>query len=161
VHLDIELAGALRDERRAELARELSMDLSHIDGVAARPATRSGEPGVRSGAEIPVLGQIALALISSGAVVALVECLKAYVQRERRLVVRMKRKDGAHFELEAERLKAPEVERTLAALREFFRDVPDAQTNDRSTEAKELDSSETATHASPSPRPEETPEGGT
>jgi len=122
--IQLELLGNLREERRAELARELTRELARLDGVSAAPAAERAPARVRSGAEVPLLGQIALGLISSGAVLSLVKCLRVYLEREPRLHFRMKRKDGAKFELDAQHLSQDQLERTLAAFREFMRDAP-------------------------------------
>jgi hypothetical protein len=63
-----------------------------------------GAPGDTVG-----IGQIALSFFSSGAAVALVECLKAYFMRERSLVARVKRPDGTEIEISSKNIGTPEI----------------------------------------------------
>jgi hypothetical protein len=106
------LAANISDERLSTVARELARDLIRA-GIEARPveaATARGERG-----DPVTLGALALALITSKAVTALIECLKAYFARERTLIVKIKRPDGTVIEVNAKNVDDPVIEQRLYA----------------------------------------------
>jgi hypothetical protein len=85
-------------ERLAALTRDFTRDLSRAGmspslNVEAPPSGARGDP--------ITLGQITLGLVTSGAVVALIECVKAYLTRERSLVVKITKPDGTVLEVNA------------------------------------------------------------
>jgi hypothetical protein len=110
--LELELSAKLPDARLATLTRDLGRDLSR-EGVKARAVEASTLPGERG--EPITLGVLTLALVTSGAVKALIGCLKAYVSREPALIIKIKRKDGMQVEVNARNVDAPDVRAALEA----------------------------------------------
>jgi hypothetical protein len=104
------LAANTSDARLLGIVRDLSRELSRI-GIKAEEIhgpTAAGERG-----DPLVLAQLALGLVTSGAVTALIDCLKAYIGRESTLIVRLKRQDGAEVEVAAKNVADPAWERAL------------------------------------------------
>jgi len=61
-------------------------------------------------------GAIALGLITSGTIKALIECFTAYLSRERSLTIKFATKDGAQIEVNARNVGTPEVQAALEAV---------------------------------------------
>jgi len=110
--LTVSLSANLPDARLARLTRDLERDLSRA-GVQARPVEAPSVPGERG--EPITLGVIALALITHGAVTALIQCFKAYLSREPALTIRLTRPDGTRVEVNARNVDAPAVRQALEA----------------------------------------------
>ena len=110
--LTVSLSANLPDARLARLTRDLERDLSRA-GVQARPVEAPSVPGERG--EPITLGVIALALITHGAVTALIQCFKAYLSREPALTIKFTRPDGAQVEVNARNVDAPAVRQALEA----------------------------------------------
>jgi len=64
------------------------------------------------------VGLIVMALIKSGAAVALLNCLKALFLREKKLKIKVTTKDGRTVELDATNVDSEAVRQQLAALEE-------------------------------------------
>jgi hypothetical protein len=96
--LIVSLSADLPDARLAQLTRNLERDLSRA-GIQARPIETPSVPGERG--EPITLGVLTLALISHGAVTALIQCFKAYLSRERALTIRLTRPDGTQVKVDA------------------------------------------------------------
>ncbi len=105
-------------EQLSNLARELAADLRREADLEAQEVSRPPEPGER-GAEVGLLGQLALTFLSAGAATALINCLRAYIQRDHTLRFKLKRPDGSELELEGKHLQADKLEETLRALERF------------------------------------------
>jgi hypothetical protein len=97
----VSLSGELSPERLASLTRDLNRNLSRA-GVPASLVAQPPSAGERGDAV--TIGQIALGLISGGALTAVIECLKAYFVRERTLVVKLTRPDGQQIEVNAKNI---------------------------------------------------------
>jgi Effector Associated Constant Component 1 len=106
----LKLAANTSDARLADLTRDLVRDLTRI-GIEASTVEGTTAPNERGDAVM--LGQIALGLVTGGAVTALIECLKAYIARERTLAVRVKRADGSEVEISAKNASDPALEQAL------------------------------------------------
>lgn len=76
----------LPESRFTRIARDLERDLAR-SGIRTQPASAAKIPGERG--EPVTVGVLILALISHGAVNALIECLKAYLQREKHLKIKL------------------------------------------------------------------------
>jgi hypothetical protein len=100
------------DVRLAQLTRELERDLSRA-GIRAQSIELLPVPGERG--EPVTLGVLALALITHGAVTALIECFKAYLSRERTLAIKLTRPDGTQVEVTAHNVDTPAVRVALEA----------------------------------------------
>src|SRR5689334_11797928 len=98
VSLTLRLSANIPDARLAQLTRDLERDLSRA-GIQARPVEAPPVPGERG--EPVTLGVLALALITSGAITAIIECFKAYLSRERALTIKLMRADGTQVEVTA------------------------------------------------------------
>jgi hypothetical protein len=110
--LTLNLIANIPDERLAQLTRDLERDLSRT-GVQARPV--EAPPAEREKGEPITLGVLVLALITSGAITAVIECFKAYLSRERTLTIRLMRADGTQIEVTGRNVDAPAVRATLEA----------------------------------------------
>lgn len=108
--LTLRLTADLADERIAQLTRDLERDLSRA-GIRARTVETPPIPGERG--EPITLGVLALAFITGGSVKAMIECLKAYLSRERTLNITLTRADGARVEVTAHNVDTPAVRETL------------------------------------------------
>jgi membrane-associated two-gene conflict system component 1 (EACC1) len=105
-------AAALSDTRVARLTRDLERDLIR-GGIKARSLETS--PALGEKGEPVTLGVLAVALISSGAVKALVECMKAYLSREPSLVIKLRNSNGIQAEINARNVASTDVLRALEA----------------------------------------------
>lgn len=108
--LTLTLQADLPGVRLAELTRDLSRDLSRI-GISAVPADARPEPGDRGGAVS--VGEIIIALITSGAIKAAIDCLRAYLVRERSLALQLSFPNGRRLAITAKNLGTPEVVEAL------------------------------------------------
>ena len=75
------LVADMSDLRLANLVRDLGRDLTRA-GIEARAVQGATTPGERGDAAM--LGQLALGLVTSGTIAALIGCLKAYISRSAR-----------------------------------------------------------------------------
>lgn len=104
--------GNVPDRRLATLTRDLGRDLSRA-GIAATPVEAPTTTGDRG--EAVTLGALALALVSSGAVTAMIECFKAYLTRERSLSISIANKDGTTIQVTSKNIDTSAVQEALAA----------------------------------------------
>jgi hypothetical protein len=106
------VAASTADARLNRIARDLARDLTRV-GIEAREV--DGATAVGDRGDLFVLGQLSIGLVTSGAVTALIECLKAYIARERTLTVRVRRTDGSEVEVSARNVSDSASERALRA----------------------------------------------
>ena len=59
---------------------------------------------------------LALALVSSGTVKAIIECFKAYLSREHSLTIKVKDTGGAQIEVTARNVDTPALHKALEAV---------------------------------------------
>lgn len=111
--LTLTLQSNASPERLMAITRDLSRDLSRVGAPATLPLDTSS-PGTRG--DVATIGQIGLALITSGVVTALIECFKTYLARERSLVIKIAKPDGSLFEVNATNVDAAATQQVLAAL---------------------------------------------
>jgi hypothetical protein len=111
-NLLLNFSAALPDARIAQITREMSRDLARA-GISAKPIEVAVEPGERG--DVVLLGQLALGLVSSGAVTALIQCLKAYLSRERSLAIKLARSDGLVVEITSHNVDIASVQEALRA----------------------------------------------
>jgi Effector Associated Constant Component 1 len=111
--LTLNLSADIPDARLAQLTHDLERDLSRA-GIGARPLEALSVPGQRG--EPITLGVLVLALVTSGAVKAMIECVKAYLSRERALTIKFAREDGTQVEVTAQNVDAPAVREALEAM---------------------------------------------
>ena len=110
--LVLALSADLPESRLAQVTRDLSRDLSRA-GLSVRPVAAPMAEGERG--DLSLLGQLALALVSSGAVTALIECLKAYLSRERGLSINLTRSDGLSVQITSRNVDTAAVHEALQA----------------------------------------------
>jgi len=111
--LKLSLSANIPDARLAQVTRDLERDLSRA-GIQARPVEASSVPGERG--DPFTLGVLALALVTSGTVKAMIECFKAYLSRERALTIKLMRADGTQVEVTARNVDTPAVREALEAV---------------------------------------------
>lgn len=90
------------DEDVQALATELANELAQVRGVDAALAESAAPAGSRGG--MVTLGEIALTFITSGAAIAAINVIKAYIQREPSLKLKFKGADGQVVEIDAKRM---------------------------------------------------------
>lgn len=109
-------------ESLQDLTRELSASLSANTNIAADLPEAAAEPGARG--DPITIGVLALAFVTSGSAVALFEVLKAYFERDSSLEMEFQRADGKKMSIRAENVNTRQIDKTVAAAREFFGDDP-------------------------------------
>jgi hypothetical protein len=110
VSLTVSLSADIADARLAQLTQELGLDLSRA-GVQARTIEA---PAVQGDKGEPItLGVLVLALVTSGAVTAAIECFKAYLSRERTLTIKFKHAGGTQVEVTGRNVDTPAVREAL------------------------------------------------
>ena len=87
--------------------------------VATIPEKPAGA-GTR-GAEL-MIGEVALAVLSSGAAVALINVLRSYFDRSSSRELEFERSDGNKLKISTRNVHADEIEQTFDRAREFFGD---------------------------------------
>jgi hypothetical protein len=100
-------------ERLAALTRGFTRDLSR---AGMSPSLNVEPPPSGARGEAIAFGQITLALVTSGAVTALIECVKAYLARERSLVVKITKPDGTMLEVNARNVDDVGTKQALSAI---------------------------------------------
>jgi hypothetical protein len=110
--LTVSLSANLPEARIAQLARNLERDLSRA-GIQARPVEAPSVPGERG--DPVTLGVLAVALVTSGTIKAMIDCFKAYLSREHTLTIRLARADGTQVEVNARNVDTPAVREALEA----------------------------------------------
>ena len=109
-------AADLDNDDLQDLTRRLCRDLMDEACVTAALATQQAEPGAKG--DLPVYGQIITAAMSGGGfVVALVNVLKAYVQRKPSLQFELQKKNGDGVKLIADDLRAGDMDHLTQAIK--------------------------------------------
>jgi hypothetical protein len=97
----------------AQLTRDLQRDLRKL-GMPAPETKAPAGPGERG--DVFTLGQFAIDLVTSGTVVALLECIKAYVERDSTLRIAIKRPDGSDIDVTLHNVNSTEIRDQLDKL---------------------------------------------
>ena len=109
-------AADLDNDDLHDLTRQLCRDLIVEAGVTAALATQPAALGTKAG-DLPVFGEIIIAAISGGGfAVALVNVLKAYVQRKPSLQFELQKKNGDKVKIKADDLRAGDMNHLTAAI---------------------------------------------
>jgi hypothetical protein len=95
-----------------EIFRELR-DIPDLEVGLPAQTTNVGDRG--AGSEI--FGQVLIAFVTGGAATALINCLNAYLQRDRSLKLRIKREDGSEVELTSASVRTHDVSTLFGSLR--------------------------------------------
>jgi hypothetical protein len=114
------LRADLPEARLAQLTSDLERDLSRA-GIRARHVEAPAIPGERGEPITP--GVLVLGLVTSGAVTALIGCFKAYLSRERALIIKLKCPGGTQLEVTARNVDT-------AALHEALKTVTSASSGE-------------------------------
>ncbi len=83
-------------------------------GVEASPIENAASQGSRG--DISIAGQLALGIISSGSLVALIGCLRAYIEREKKLTIEIENTVGQRVKVHAENVNGVEFQSLLHAI---------------------------------------------
>jgi hypothetical protein len=110
--LTINLSSDVPATRIARLTRDLERDLTR-EGIGVQTAEVTPTPGERG--EPITLGVLTLALVTSGAVKALIGCLKAYLSREPSLIIKLRHPNGTQIEVNTRNIDAAEIRAVLEA----------------------------------------------
>jgi hypothetical protein len=102
----------------AQLARDLKSDIGHRADIEVQDVTSPPKSGERT-PDVSLLGQLALTFLTSGAAVALVGCLKAYIGRDHTLRFKLTRSDGSCLDVEGKDLDAGRLDQTLRLIDSF------------------------------------------
>ncbi len=114
---------AMSDEDIQELTFELKNSVTqHTDLTAQLPAEAGG---VGTKGDAVTIGQIFLATLSSGTVVALLQLLKSYIERTPKLKMTIVHTDGREIIIEGENLKAGQLEQTTEAMKQLCEQIGD------------------------------------
>jgi hypothetical protein len=105
---------SLSAEDIAELTGRLRLDISQETDLTARQLETAGGPESRGG----IIGDIFLAALSSGTVVALLQVLKSYVERKPTLEIELE-VAGNKLKIKAEHLSAEQIAQTMQAVQQL------------------------------------------
>jgi len=106
-------------QREAEMFSRLAA--SQHDISISRPEDAPPEPG-QKGAEVEI-GTMLLALITSGAVTALINVLKVYFDRDKSFTLKFENPDGRKVDISANNMKQEHLQETIASLKSVL-DAP-------------------------------------
>ncbi|CAK8713457.1 hypothetical protein GKODMF_05035 [Candidatus Electrothrix gigas] len=107
----------MSDEGMQELTFELKNSLNRETDLTAQLPEETGGLGTKGDAV--TIGDIFIAALSSGTVVALLQVLKSYVERKPTLRIEIERPDGSKMTLEAEHLRPGQIEQTTRAVQQL------------------------------------------
>jgi hypothetical protein len=115
-------ASDLDDEALQKLTRQLSRDLRDEAGIESILAKQPAPPGAKG--ELEIIGQILVAAVGAGgAIVGLVNVLKAYVQRKPSLQIEMQDEAGRKLIVKADDLRAYDLSKLVQSTQKFFEDA--------------------------------------
>jgi hypothetical protein len=110
----------LDNEFLQELTRRLCQDLRDEASVEASLAEQPAGFGTKG--DLATIGQIVIAAVSaSGPIVALVNVLKAYVQRKPSLQFEFQTRDGDKVKITADDLRGDGMEKVLQAINHIIK----------------------------------------
>jgi hypothetical protein len=119
------LTADLPDQRLDALTRDLARDLARL-GVQARPATRKAAAGERG--ELVAIGALVLTFVASEIAKEaakeigkdlgrkLIECIKAYLTRERTAKITLTRADGAPIVVDRQNVDSAQTRKAIEDL---------------------------------------------
>src|SRR5262245_39910333 len=109
-------ANDLDDDSLQELTRDLCHDLRSDASAEASPATQPDESGMKGDFEL--VGQILIKAIGAGgAIVALVNVLKTYVERKPNLQFEFQKKDGSKLKIKADDLRGDDMSNLVQTIK--------------------------------------------
>lgn len=95
-----------------DLLRELGSHLSRL-GIPVQPVQQPADPDAR-GADI--FSQLAIGVVSGGALVALIDCLKSYLSRDSKIAIELKNADGRQVSITAQNVDSASIKASLEAV---------------------------------------------
>lgn len=119
MHIDLALHS--ESDSREDLQKltfDLAADINRHTDATAAAATQQGNPGEKGDAI--TLATLALSFLSSGTAVALFQVFKAYFERNRTLIIELKRPDGSELKFKAENISRARTAETMEALQKFM-----------------------------------------
>ena len=110
----------------AEDLHDVTRDIQHAieRETDAAVAIHEGNGSAGDKGEPITAGVILITILTSETAVALINVLKAYFDRHRKLRVALEKDDGNKLVIEADNLEDDEIEQTMKISREFF-DLPE------------------------------------
>lgn len=114
---------AMSDEDIQELTFELKNSLNQETDLTAQLPEKTGGLGIKG--DVVTIGDIFIAALSSGTVVALLQVLKSYVERKPTLRIEIERPDGNKVKIEAEHLNPSRIEQTTRAVQQLCEPTSD------------------------------------
>jgi hypothetical protein len=108
----------MSDEDIQELTVALRRSLQQETDLNARLPEETGGSGTKG--DPITIGQIFLAALSSGTVVALLQVLKSYVERKPTLRFEIEKADGSKMKIEAEHLSVAQIEQTTLTIKQLL-----------------------------------------
>ena len=114
---------AVSDEDLQELVFSLTQTVNQETDLTARPPEEAA--GTGSKGDPVTLGEIFIAALSSGTVVALLQVLKSYVERKPTLRIEIERPDGNKVTIAAEHLDPGQIEQTTQAVKQLCEHTSD------------------------------------
>ncbi|MDU9047785.1 MAG: hypothetical protein Q3M30_02970 [Candidatus Electrothrix sp. Rat3] len=107
----------ISEEDIQELVFSLTRSLNQKTDVTASLPEQAGGLGTKGDAV--TIGDIFIAALSSGTVVALLQVLKSYVERKPTLRIEVETLDGNKVKIEAEHLSPGQIEQTTRAVQQL------------------------------------------
>jgi hypothetical protein len=111
-------ASNLDDEALHDLSYQLSRTLNEENDIDSRIASRN--EGSHAKGDPMALATLAITLLSTPAILALIKSIGEYITRNRSLEVEISRSDGAKVAVKANDLSAAAQERTQQMLENFL-----------------------------------------
>ena len=118
-HFTLAVDASLDPSRFAALSRDLQSTLSQQDGLQASYASEAPGPSDRA-IEIPLMHQLLVGFVGVGALKALIECLQAYITRERSLTYEITTDDGKTLKLSAKDFSTGNIDQLASTLKTFL-----------------------------------------
>lgn len=110
-------SSALDQEELDAMTRQLAQSLDDETDLAPVLPAGNSAPGAKG--DPITIGTLILTFISSGAAVALINVLKAYVSRDPSMKIDLKRPDGSTLTLSTQNMADEQVQKTLAQIKDL------------------------------------------
>ena len=112
----------LDEESIQELTRQLRQDLRDEAGIESSLAKESAGSGTKG--ELEMLGQVLIAAVGAGgSIVALVNVLKAYVERKPSLQIKVQKKNGDAVEIIANDLRGHDMTKLVRTIEKAVEEI--------------------------------------
>jgi len=103
-----------------ELTAELLQSIKRGTDVKARLAEQPGRPEDKG--DLSILGEIVLAVLNPGTVIAFLQMLQPYFDRHHSLKMEIKAADGRELKIDASRFNADQSVQLIQAAKQFCAD---------------------------------------